>query len=521
MFFLRARRGRSERDRADDMQEADVRRTRIGFRSPRRKGMPIAPAIPCLWLICSGLAATRSAPPPGERRHLRSEPSEPSTLSFRTSVVAFVNVNVVPMDRERVVENQTVVVRGSRIAAIGRASDTSVPEGALRIDARGKYLMPGLAEMHAHVPGANAPPGFAERVLFLYLANGITTIRGMLGHPRHLELRERLARGEVPGPRLITSGPSLNGNSIPNPDTARRAVLHQKAAGYDFLKIHPGITRAAYDAVDAAADEVGIPFAGHVPADVGLMRALEAGQASIDHLDGYMQLLVPEDAPVERKSAAFFGFNLVEHVDESKIPALAAATRKAGVWNVPTQALVEELAGGLDPEVLARRPDLRYMPREVVSSWANALSGWKTSPNIGYTPERGRRFLEVRRKLIKALHDAGAGLLLGSDAPQLFNVPGFSIHEELRALAAAGLSPYEALETGTRNVAAFFGELDERGTVESGKIADLVLLGGNPLESLDNVRRIEGVMRDGRWLPGSEIRRRLEAIAAANRTEGE
>ncbi|MFQ5690381.1 MAG: amidohydrolase family protein [Gemmatimonadota bacterium] len=425
---------------------------------------------------------------------------------------AFVGVHVIAMDRERVLADQTVVVRDGRIVRIGPSAQVAVPAAAMEIDARGKYLIPGLAEMHAHIPSRGGRP-FMERVLLLYLANGITTVRGMLGQPAHLKLRADVARGAVLGPRIYTSGPSLNGNSIPDPDSARRAVLHQAAAGYDFLKIHPGLTRAEYDAIARTADSVGIRWAGHVPADVGLAHALEAGQATVDHLDQYMEMLVPENADPGLEPL-FFGVELVDQVDESKIPAVAAASRRVGVWNVPTQSLIERILGPEDPERMARRSEMRYMPSEMVRSWVKAKKRFLSHPT--YTPERAERFIEIRRHIIKALQDGGAGLLLGSDAPQVFQVPGFSIHAELQALVAAGLSPYQALAAGTRNVAAFFGTLDESGTVAQGKIADLVLLEANPLADIRNVARRAGVMVRGRWLPEQALQARLDSIAKAS-----
>lgn len=426
---------------------------------------------------------------------------------------AIVGVNVVPMNADRVLQDQTVLISGERIVALGPADEIEVAEGAQTIDAAGKYLMPGLAEMHAHIPPENAGRQWIEQVLFLYLANGITTVRGMLGQPAHLALQEQVARGAVLGPRIYTSGPSLNGNSIPDPDSAQRAVIHQAGAGYDFLKLHPGLSLPVFDAIDRTADSLGMNYAGHVSAAVGLDRALEARYWSIDHLDGYVRALVADDAPIDPTQAQFFGFNLIDVLDESKIPELARATREAGVWNVPTMSLFVDFAIG-EPEALAARPDVRYVPARMSEGWLQSVRNLRGNP--GFSADRAERFLAVRRRILKALHDAGAGLLLGSDAPQVFNVPGFSIHEELAELVQAGLTPYEALVTGTHNVAVFFGAADEYGTVEVGKIADLVLVDGNPLEDVGNVQRRSGVMVRGRWLSGAEIEERLQAMATAN-----
>ena len=427
------------------------------------------------------------------------------------SITAFVDVTVVPMDRERTIPHRTVVVQGDRILNIGPASKVSVPAGATRVDGRGKFLIPGLAEMHAHIPGGQAPDSVVERTLFLYVAGGITTIRGMLGHPRHLSLRARAARSELISPTIYTSGPSLNGKSVATVQAALAAVAEQKAAGYDFLKIHPGIRREVFDSLSAAARRAGIRMAGHVPLEVGLQRALDARYASIDHLDGYVEAMVRSDAPATASESQFFGLNLGEHLDTTRLASLVRATREAAVWNVPTQTLMENLSPSLSVEVLAGRPEMQFVPRQTHSEWAEVKRN--VLRETGSTEASAGRTLEIRRRLIHALHAGGAGLLLGSDAPQIYNVPGYSIHRELEALVAAGLTPYEALETGTRNVALFFGTSGRTGTVEVGKRADLVLLDGNPLTDIRNTTRRSGVMLRGRWLPLAELETRLNALA--------
>ena len=427
------------------------------------------------------------------------------------SVVAFVGVTVIPMDRERTLPGQTVVVRGERIVAIGPSGRIKVPAGGRKINGRGKFLMPGLAEMHAHIPGGDTPDSLVERTLFMYVSRGITTIRGMLGHPRHLDLRARAASGGLLSPTIYTSGPSLNGNSVPTPGAASRVVGEQKAAGYDFLKIHPGINGEVFDTLAATAQRLGIRFAGHVPLQVGLERALETHYATIDHLDGYVEAMVRRGAPETPQESQFFGLNLGDHLDESKLPALVQATREARVWNVPTQVLMENLVPGETAAALAQRPEMRYVSRETLSNWAETKGS--LLEETGSSPESVRRVMDVRRKLIKALHAGGAGLLLGSDAPQIYNVPGFSTHRELQSLVAAGLTPYQALETGTRNIAVFFGTLRKTGTIAVGKQADLILLDANPLLDVENTKKQSGVMLKGRWLPRSLIDARLAAIA--------
>jgi len=430
-----------------------------------------------------------------------------------SDVVAFVNANVIPMDQERVLENHTVLVRDGVIAEIGPADQVTVPAGAMQVDASGRYLIPGVAELHAHIPASDMET--VERTLFLYVAGGVTTIRGMQGNPQHLELRERTAAGEVIGPRIYAAGPAISGNSAPTPAAAASLVEEQHAAGYDLLKVQTGVSRAAFDAMAEAADRLGLPFAGHVPEAVGLNRALEAGYASIDHLDSYVQALAgyPDgDAP---GPTGLFGFYLIDDVDTSKIPELVAATVDAGVWNVPTQTLVEQLASPEDPERMAERPELAYMPPQTVQQWIQRKRAFQNDDR--FTPERGARFIEVRRQLLKALHDAGAPIALGSDAPQWWNVPGFSARRELELMVEAGLTPFQALAAGTRDPARLLGAGDEWGTLATGRRADMILLDANPLADIGNLWQQAGVMTGGRWLPQDEIAGRLDAIAATLR----
>lgn len=424
-------------------------------------------------------------------------------------VVAFVNVTVVPMDRERAIADQTVIVRGETIADVGPSASLEVPERALRVDGRGKFLMPGLSEMHAHIPGGQAPDELIDRTLTLFVSAGVTTIRGMLGHPRHLPLRDRANRGEILSPTIYTSGPSLNGQSATSPEQATKMVAEQKAAGYDLLKLHPGLTRPVFDAIVAEAGRQRIPFAGHVSVEVGVHRAIEARYASIDHIDGYVEALVREGTPKEAlANPGFFGHNLVPYVDEAKIAPLVAKTKANGVWIVPTENLIELFMNTEDPEVFAKRPEIRYMPPTMVEGWIKQRKQFLAQPDA--TPEKMKAFLALRKKLIKALHDGGVGLLLGSDAIQTMSVPGFSIHGELQTLARAGLTPYQAYTTGSTNVAKYFGVEKQVGTVARGMRADLVLVDANPLADVANFPKQAGVMVRGRWIAKAEIDKQLK-----------
>jgi len=418
-------------------------------------------------------------------------------------VFAFTNVTVIPMDRDRSLSDQTVVIRGDRIAAMGRSADTPVPDGATRIDGRGKFLMPGMAEMHAHIPGGKAPDELMHRVLALFVANGVTTIRGMLGDPRHLPLRAAVAKGDILGPTIYTSGPSFNGNTATSPEVATKMVQDQKAAGYDLLKVHPGVPRAAFDAMAATANKLGIPFSGHVPVDVGLERALSSKYHSIDHIDGYIEYAVRPDAPVDWKNPGFFGANLVPHLDPARLRKAVADTKKAGVWIVPTQGLLEIFMSPATPDQMKSSPGVEYIPTQVVDGWVEQRQNFMTQP--GFSKETNERFMAERRKLLKALHDAGVDIAMGSDAIQTFSVPGFSIHNEMGAMVRSGLTPYQVYVTGSRNVARFFKREKDAGVVEVGKIADLVLVDANPLSDVANFAKQTGTMVRGRWYPRAEL----------------
>lgn len=417
----------------------------------------------------------------------------------------FVNVNIVPMTTEVVLSAQTVIVARGKIANIGPVESVPIPEDAQIVDGTDRFLMPGLAEMHAHVTGTR--PAEIDRLFTLFVANGITTIRGMLGQYSHLDLRARLETGEVFGPRFITSGPSLNGRSVSSAADAARQVREQHAAGYDFIKVHPGLTAEEFAALAATANELGMPYAGHVPVAAGVREALRSHMATIDHLDGYFVALLPPDSHGSGGFGGFFDVMLARELDSEKIAALAAATAMAGTWNVPTQVLVEQMVDGTSVTDLRNRSEMRYVPESTVNDWVIAKE--RQLAERGFDPETAALAIDLRRRLILALHDSGAGLLLGSDAPQIFNVPGFSAHRELDVLVAAGLTPYEALQTGTSAVAKFLGS--NTGVVAVGKEADLILLDANPLEDIRNSRRIHGVMLRGQWLPASELEQRLAA----------
>ena len=417
-----------------------------------------------------------------------------AALPLSADTLVFRNVNVISMTSTKVAANQSVVVTGGRIVSV--SSKAKYGEGAKVIDAKGKYLLPGLAEMHGHVPPMNAPNNLTEDVLFLYVANGITTVRGMLGHSGQLELREKANTSRIVSPTLYLAGPSFNGNSVNSTQEARDKVKQQKQEGWDLLKIHPGLTRDEYDAMADMAAREGIRFGGHVPAEVGLLHAIEKGQETFDHIDGYVEALNGDKGPVDAKQLA----------------GLVKKSKDAGVWIVPTSALWEVLFSTIPLETLTAYPELKYAPPGAVDAWVKAYNN-----RLDQMPrEAANNIIRNRVTILRELHKGGVEVLMGTDAPQQFSIPGFSLHRELLRMRDAGMSNYEILKSGTVNVGEYFKATDAFGTIEPGKRADLILLEANPLDDIANVSKIAGVMTRGKWLPRSEIDAGLAKIAAKN-----
>lgn len=422
------------------------------------------------------------------------------TTDSRQRDIVFTNVSVIPMTSETVLDNQTVVIKNGLVTAIG--SKLKYDKNALVIDAKGKYLMPGLAEMHAHVPPVDNVQPMID-VLQLFAANGVTTIRSMLGHPLHMELRSQVKSGEVLGPRIYTSGPSFSGASIKNPAEAEEKVRSQKKAGYDFMKMHPGISKANFEAIVKTAKEVNMPFAGHVSFGVGVWQSAEAGYATIDHLDGIVEAMMPRLDTLTESEAGLFGLFVGHNADISRLDKILKTIRDNHVWIVPTQTLAEHWQSpNVTSKELLSWPEMKYMDKKTLDGWANAKDN--TMKSSEYKPASVLKFIDVRRTIIRECQKQGVGLLLGSDAPQVFSVPGFSLKHELNYLVKSGLTPYEALQTGTVNIGKFFKQ-DNLGIIKPGAIADLVLLNENPLKDINAVGTVQGVMLNGRWLPKTEI----------------
>jgi len=422
---------------------------------------------------------------------------------------AVVGVDVLPMTGTARLKDQTVLIQGDRIVRVGPRRSVAPPAGYTVIQGRGLTLMPGLVDMHVHLAPAPAQAGdAAQRALAVMLGHGVTTARTMAGAPPHLQVRQRIEAGEVAGPRLYTAAPGIHVGNTKTPEAARAAVAAAKQAGFDLIKSHHIEDLAVWQAVQDEAARQKIPTAGHVANSVGLERALAARQ-QVEHLDGSLLALLPANSPAR---AIPFGqippppvLDALTGVDQAGIAALAK-TAAAGGPQVPTLSLFEVIADVQTPtSVLAASPDMRFVPPPALAQWAAQREGMMQS---GFTPEMGKRFIDLRRRVVRAYHAAGVPLMAGSDTAQNFHVWGPGLLKEIEALAAAGLTPMDALRSATvvprdylralPNGGSALGWKADFGTVEPGARADLILLAGDPSKDLQALRKLRSVIAGGR-----------------------
>ncbi len=444
-------------------------------------------------------------------------------ISIQSQTVAFINVNVIPMDKERVLKDQTVLIKNGVIAEIGKK--VKIPKDAQIINAWGKYLIPGLMDMHTHLlsDGDDYPDSIAEDELKVMIANGVTTIRLMIGTPEQLILRAKSEKGEIIAPTIYSASPHLTGREqgnnfvVKTEEEAREAVRKSKQAGYDFIKITTFIDANVYEAAVTEAAKQNIKVVGHADSRfVGVERALKAKQ-QIEHLDGYLEMLLKTDAPMKGSVSDLYiydpkNWESFDYIDESKIPELAKRTVAANPFVNPTQHFMKNTFGvARSEESIRAQPDFKFYPKSVQEQWLNFYKKNRFLNQISL--EKRARWVEIRNKLIKAIYDAGGKIMAGSDSPEFLFLYGFSQHRELEALTDAGLSNYAALEAGTKNPSMFFGTLEKVGTIEKGKKADLILLNANPLENISATENRAGVMLKGKYYAQTELDKWLDEIA--------
>jgi len=429
-----------------------------------------------------------------------------SRTPARPKQLALIHVTVIDATGAPAKQDRTVVITGDRITALGKTGNARISKTAQILDATGKFIIPGLWDMHIHsVSYENG-----RRFLPLLMAHGITGVRDM-GSPLEdiLRLRQETNEGKILGPRMVIAGPLLQGPlpfqtpfimSVHNEAEATQAVIYLKGRGVDFIKVHDALPRELYFAIASEARRQGIPFVGHVPPSISATEAINAGQHSIEHLGGrfYGVLLAcssreaelterirsivknvlkalnekkePDDSEIFR---AGFSKPLFDSFSSQKAAVLFAAFKKNDTWQVPTlvaQPIREAVNGGRKD---LNEDDIRY----------------------------GKLLVRKQFDMVAAMKRAGVKIMAGTDLPP----DGLTLHEELSLLVEAGLTPMEALQTATRNPAEFLGRLDSLGTVERGKIADLVLLDANPLQDIRNTRRIHAVIFGGNVIPQSPL----------------
>jgi hypothetical protein len=411
--------------------------------------------------------------------------------------VALVNAKVLPMDRDTLLAGQTVLIRDGIIQQVGPTSRVRIPAGAARVDANGKYLMPGLADMHVHMVG---PRALQEELLKMYVVTGVTTILNMRGTPDHLALRSDIRAGRVFGPNMYTVGRYVNAPFFVTPDSVEQEVVAQKRAGYDFIKMHGELSRAVYARLNAVGKREGIRIIGHAPRTLGIDVVFAERQYALAHGEEFLY-----DTTGSSRDADLPKF-------APRIPELTRKMVAADVWLMPNLTAYRII--GLmakDLSAILARPEMKYLPAVVRAGW-----GPQTNPYTQrFGPEKAPGILArhaLLQKLTKAFDSAGVKLLVGTDGFNTGVVPGWSAHDELQELVEAGLSPYHALRAATANASAFLGSSPCIGQVRVGCVADLLLLDANPLSNIGNTRRIAGVMVRGRWLSRQELDRLLESM---------
>jgi imidazolonepropionase-like amidohydrolase len=431
------------------------------------------------------------------------------------AAVAFTGVTVIDGTDSIPRRDQTVIVRGNRIASVSARRATRVPSGARVIDGRGKFLVPGFWDMHVHT----AITGGRE-MLALYIANGVTGVRDMAGEWATLAgWRKEIAAGALVGPRMVLSGPYLEGGDVPiphvlarNAEEARMGVDALVALGADFIKVHSQLNAEAYFAIARRARERGIAFGGHVPRVVGAAAASDSGQKSIEHLLG-----IPADCTVADSVALLPRFTVqaaLGRCSSEDLAPLYAKLVRNGTWVTPTFTAQYEVA--MWPKrALPGDSVAHYLP-EAVRKYVAQIFPMPDSipPNADSV---GLAMLEKRMRQVATMHGAGVRILTGTDAPLRNSPPGFGLHEELVLLARGGMTPFEVLRAATLEPAHYLGMLESAGTVAPGKLADLVLLDANPLADIRNTSRISAVVANGRLFAGSDREKLLRAAMDGTR----
>jgi imidazolonepropionase-like amidohydrolase len=441
-----------------------------------------------------------------------------------TDTVVIRDVTVIDGSGAGPKSGMTVVVSDGRIAAIGSAARTRSPLGAVEVDGRGKYLIPGLWDMHVHM---TTTPGFTD----LFLANGVTGVRDMFSYPEDIHpLREDIRSGKRAGPRIISAGRIVDGPkpiwprsvAVKDEEEGRKAVLTVKSEGSDFVKVYSLLPRDAYFAIVKESARLGLPVVGHVPDSVTIREASDAGQRCIEHLTGVLAGCAPRvkrpdpggGTPELARRWAYLT-EIMDSYDEKSAADLFRLFKKNGTWHCPTLTVSRNIAG-LNDSPISSEPRAKYVSSEIRSYW-DPKNDFRFK---NYRPETWtlwKRSYRMQKEIVGKMYRAGVQILAGTDVGNPYCLPGFSLHDELALLVECGLSPMAALQTATRNPARFLGLEKECGTITRGKRADLVLLDANPLEDIRNTSRVRAVLVGGKLMERAAINEILRKAEEANR----
>lgn len=429
------------------------------------------------------------------------------------------HANVIDVRDGSIARDVAVTITGNRIVSV--APSTVAPAGANLVDATGKYVIPGLWDMHIHWSD--------ERYLPLFIANGVTGVRQMSGLELHKKWRERIESGELLGPRQFIASAVIDGPqpvwpgsmAVKDAAEARAAVAAVKAAGFDFLKVYSLLPRDAFLAVADEAGKAHLRFAGHVPLSVRVSEAATAGMQCIEHLTGVLlecsshedairqAYLAAKTSPEVLRVGRGVARELLDTYDERKAAALFARLVQNRTWQCPTLTISRSVAHLADADFV-RDDRLRYIPEEMRQTWAPSNDFRLRDLKPEDFAIRKRSYAR-QLQIVGAMNRAGVRFIAGTDVGNPYAFPGFSLHDELALLVEAGLSPRQALQAATANAAELTGS-SEFGVVAAGKLADLVVLDANPLEDIHNTKKIAAVIFDGRYYPRAALDQMLAAV---------
>lgn len=433
---------------------------------------------------------------------------------------------MVDVVRGEVVGSRTVTIGDGRIAAVGEPGAVDIPAGAVRVDGRGRYVMPGLVDMHVHLFNNATRRRPNDWAFPLFVANGITGVREMRAEPTEMPVvgvwRFQASRGELVAPRILAAGAPAGGSQVA---ISRERVRDAKKLGTDFIKIFSYVWEREWRAILDEARAAGLPVCGHIPADVGLLDAATAGQRSNEHLTQVYEACSAKETewldPRKklqgkelRELCATQDAHVLESFNQATCERVAADLAKTDQVQVPTLVLPYFESRGA-PANLRDDPRRRYLRGDEQARWERIFE--KGYPRWGN--KLAARRWEVSRQIVKTLHAAGVRILAGTDAPMPQVYPGFSLHKELELLVEAGLTPLDALRATTIWPAEFLGESESAGSIAVGKRADLVLLDGNPLADISHTQRIHAVVLNGRLFPRADLDKLLERASAGQKPE--